>query len=841
MSKKSKNRSDDKQKTAGKASAQRLAAIESTLAKLLAVSDKVIARQKNAKHRSKRLAKDHRVLQERLDGVELQVAEQLQRIRAVTAKNSALQTRLETESGIIKDNCARLSELQPGLSDNQQRSQQIAHQITGLIKLSEKIKDRSDALEQGLAALEQRVEEKAGNVPAAPTIDFEAAAADATARDHEQRELLDKLQARLIVLEGESSDLAQGNRTLAQSIDDLSAKAAAVEARNRQVVEKDQALETGRAIQQSKIENHELQIDGLSAQIDDIASSVALLTNELAETRGWRQQDLQSQHRLAQRFDNLEQGLEDGRSQELESLKKLGAATQQQLQNAVDREGVLKQQVDHLGGLLVTTEGQLTEQSAQLALEDARLAQQLQLLEQRLTAFEGATGERRSEDLASLRSLGDDVQQRLQQAGDRQRILGQQLEDLDSLLSTTRDQLNERAETLAAEDKLLQEKAQSLEQRVDDQGQQLQERLSKELQSITGLTGIMQQQLRKVGERAQSLRQQVDGLETLLQSTGEKLDQQNNALTEKTTHWVSGQKALTVRQDRLSAGLLAAGLLIFALALGGYWLIDQRFTENQSASTIQLDEIRQRILLQEQALAQQQAAAEATGTAEQFSAQLGVFETRLAEQERLIALLEGQRDKEFRSTQGALEKLRQGIAQQKQLISLRTDDLGRLSNVSQQLQAAQQENERLLQRVAAEQSQQRADSQRLADDLKRVTAGQEKREPQAPPAPMVEGPSDALHGIAWLSGLNPQHYIIQLVAAHNRAVIERAAADSDRAGQLAYYKGQFQGRDWYVLLYGDFPSRQQARSASGALPESIRRFKPWIRRVSSVQSELKGR
>ena len=303
-----------------------------------------------------------------------------------------------------------------------------------------------------------------------------------------------------------------------------------------------------------------------------------------------------------------------------------------------------------------------------------------------------------------------------------------------------------------------------------------------------------------------------------------------------------------MRQDRLSAGLYIAGLLIAALAVGGYWWIDNRLAESRQASIAELENLEQRVVQQEQLLVLQQAQQDEAETPQDISALVVALETRLAEHERLFALLEEQRDKETRSTQSALEKLRQGFAQQKQLISQETGDAGELRSALQQLQAAQLESERLLQRLAADQAQQAADSARLQDALNRVAARQEQAlETRAavvaapPPAPVAESKDDGLRGVDWLRQLNPRHYLLQLVAAHNKAVILRVAAESGQAGRLAFYTGQFQGRDWHVLLYGDFTSRAQALAASRDLPESIRRYQPWLRSVSSVQSELPGR
>lgn len=57
-------------------------------------------------------------------------------------------------------------------------------------------------------------------------------------------------------------------------------------------------------------------------------------------------------------------------------------------------------------------------------------------------------------------------------------------------------------------------------------------------------------------------------------------------------------------------------------------------------------------------------------------------------------------------------------------------------------------------------------------------------------------------------------------------------------GPLAYYKGIYKGRDWYVLVYGDYPSNQAAIDAIEALPKSIRANRPWPRTLRSIQAAI---
>jgi septal ring-binding cell division protein DamX len=56
--------------------------------------------------------------------------------------------------------------------------------------------------------------------------------------------------------------------------------------------------------------------------------------------------------------------------------------------------------------------------------------------------------------------------------------------------------------------------------------------------------------------------------------------------------------------------------------------------------------------------------------------------------------------------------------------------------------------------------------------------------------------------------------------------------------EIAYYKSTFKGKPWYQLLYGIYPTKQDARLAAEKLPENIRQAGPWIRSISAVQKAI---
>ena len=98
----------------------------------------------------------------------------------------------------------------------------------------------------------------------------------------------------------------------------------------------------------------------------------------------------------------------------------------------------------------------------------------------------------------------------------------------------------------------------------------------------------------------------------------------------------------------------------------------------------------------------------------------------------------------------------------------------------------------------------------------------------------------SVHNSSWLQGLNPKHYTIQIVAAYDAVAVSRIAAREDLRETMAIYKQEFNQRDWYILLYGDFSSVREARSAIQSLPEDIRTYKPWVRNLLTVQDDLTG-
>ena len=138
----------------------------------------------------------------------------------------------------------------------------------------------------------------------------------------------------------------------------------------------------------------------------------------------------------------------------------------------------------------------------------------------------------------------------------------------------------------------------------------------------------------------------------------------------------------------------------------------------------------------------------------------------------------------------------------------------------------------------------------LGDELRAQQAAQRaeqqaQRQPQRQPQPVADrqprpvAASNAVEGsLDELARANGAHYTVQVVSASNRANI--AAAAQGLSGRYWIVPSTRNGRPWYVLVFGDFPSRQAAMNAAAQVPTSVSQgASPFARRISEVQAEMR--
>lgn len=112
----------------------------------------------------------------------------------------------------------------------------------------------------------------------------------------------------------------------------------------------------------------------------------------------------------------------------------------------------------------------------------------------------------------------------------------------------------------------------------------------------------------------------------------------------------------------------------------------------------------------------------------------------------------------------------------------------------------------------------------------------------APPPAAAAAPSDpaapAIHREDWLRERPATHFTLQLLGVRSedslRGYLDRHAPP----GPVAYFRTDYKGGDWYVLVQGDYPSMAAARAAVATLPAAIRKAKPWPRSFASVHADI---
>lgn len=81
------------------------------------------------------------------------------------------------------------------------------------------------------------------------------------------------------------------------------------------------------------------------------------------------------------------------------------------------------------------------------------------------------------------------------------------------------------------------------------------------------------------------------------------------------------------------------------------------------------------------------------------------------------------------------------------------------------------------------------------------------------------------------------HYTLQLSSAATPGGLYDTARHYKLSNYVVYETVRH-GRQWYVLVYGDYPDLTSARRALKNLPAAITANKPWVRSLKQVQAEL---
>jgi len=133
----------------------------------------------------------------------------------------------------------------------------------------------------------------------------------------------------------------------------------------------------------------------------------------------------------------------------------------------------------------------------------------------------------------------------------------------------------------------------------------------------------------------------------------------------------------------------------------------------------------------------------------------------------------------------------------------------------------------------------------LKNDLQPKSGRQQAVKPaqRAPATVIAKTAVSEVHREKWLLAQDTATYTIQIVGVSNETSLLDFIKRNQMLNQneMAYYESTFKGKPWYQLLYGIYPTRQEAQLAADNLPEIIRRAEPWIRKISAVQKAIQDR
>ncbi len=90
----------------------------------------------------------------------------------------------------------------------------------------------------------------------------------------------------------------------------------------------------------------------------------------------------------------------------------------------------------------------------------------------------------------------------------------------------------------------------------------------------------------------------------------------------------------------------------------------------------------------------------------------------------------------------------------------------------------------------------------------------------------------------YLIGQDAGNFVLQIMGSDDQARVRSFIA---RAGvPLRVYRKLNNGKEWYSVVYGNFPSRAAADKAQKNLPKGLGSARPWVRRLDAVQKEIRA-
>lgn len=96
-----------------------------------------------------------------------------------------------------------------------------------------------------------------------------------------------------------------------------------------------------------------------------------------------------------------------------------------------------------------------------------------------------------------------------------------------------------------------------------------------------------------------------------------------------------------------------------------------------------------------------------------------------------------------------------------------------------------------------------------------------------------------VHDAEWIKNQNSDSWTMQLLGAREPETLLKFAQRHQLGKTSAWYKTWLKSKPYYVLIHGNYSSRDSARAAITKLPPQLRSIKPWVKSIKSVQQTIK--
>ncbi len=84
------------------------------------------------------------------------------------------------------------------------------------------------------------------------------------------------------------------------------------------------------------------------------------------------------------------------------------------------------------------------------------------------------------------------------------------------------------------------------------------------------------------------------------------------------------------------------------------------------------------------------------------------------------------------------------------------------------------------------------------------------------------------------------HYTLQLISSGSKGSVQQVINHNKLQNKAKVYHTQKNGKDFYVLIYGTFPTQEAANAAIARLPKGIKELKPWAKSYSSIKASIQS-